>query len=76
MAHCGHALIGDPVYGGRRKLSAKAIGAPGVAAVAEFSRQALHAATLGFEHPVTGENLSFAAPVPADFNNLMRALED
>ncbi len=76
MAHCGHALIGDPVYGGRRKLSPKAIGERGVAAVTEFSRQALHAASLGFTHPVTGENLSFEAPVPDDFHDLMRALEE
>jgi len=51
MAHCGHALIGDPVYGGRRKLSPKSIGQGGVAAVSGFSRQALHAASLGFVHP-------------------------
>ena len=47
MAHCGHALIGDPVYGGRRKLSPKSIGQGGVAAVSGFSRQALHAAVWG-----------------------------
>ncbi len=74
MAHCGHALIGDPVYGGRRKLSAKAVGDAGVTAVAGFSRQALHAATLGFEHPVTGENLSFEAALPTDMRGLLRAL--
>lgn len=74
MAHCGHALVGDPVYGGRRKLSPKAIGVDGVAAVAAFPRQALHAATLGFEHPVSGENLAFEAPLPDDFTGLLRDL--
>ncbi|PXW69180.1 ribosomal large subunit pseudouridine synthase D [Loktanella sp. PT4BL] len=74
MAHCGHALIGDPVYGGRRKLSPKAIGEAGVAAVAAFPRQALHAATLGFEHPVSGEFLQFEAEIPQDMRNLLRAL--
>jgi 23S rRNA pseudouridine1911/1915/1917 synthase len=74
MAHCGHALIGDPVYGGRRKLSPKSIGEAGVAAVATFPRQALHAATLGFEHPVSGEFLQFEAEMPQDMRDLLRAL--
>jgi 23S rRNA pseudouridine1911/1915/1917 synthase len=74
MAHCGHSLIGDPVYGGRRKLSPKAVGEVGVAAVAGFARQALHAATLGFEHPVSGEFLEFEAPMPADMADLLQAL--
>ena len=73
MAHCGHALIGDPVYGGRRKLSPKAIGEAGVAAVAAFPRQALHAATLGFKHPVSGEFLQFEAELPDDMRDLLRA---
>ena len=74
MAHCGHALIGDPVYGGRRKLSDKAVGADGVAAAGSFPRQALHAATLGFTHPVTGETLTFEAEMPPDLRDLLRAL--
>ena len=74
MAHCGHALIGDPVYGGRRKLSPKVIGEAGVKAVAEFPRQALHAATLGFEHPVSGEFLQFEAEIPDDMRGLLRDL--
>ncbi len=73
MAHCGHALIGDPVYGGRRKLSPKAIGEAGVAAAAAFPRQALHAATLGFKHPVSGEFLQFEAELPDDMRDLLRA---
>lgn len=74
MAHCGHALIGDPVYGGRRKLSQKAIGEAGVTAVAGFARQALHAATLGFKHPVSGDFLQFEADIPADMRALLRTL--
>ena len=74
MAHCGHALIGDPVYGARRKLSPKAIGEAGVAAVAAFPRQALHAATLGFKHPVSGEFLQFEAEIPGDMRDLLRAI--
>ena len=74
MAHCGHALIGDPVYGGRRKLSPKSIGQDGVAAVSGFSRQALHAASLGFVHPVSGEEMSFEAAMPADMSDLLRVM--
>ena len=72
LAHAGHGLIGDAVYGGRR-LSARALGAAAQAA-ADFPRQALHAAVLGFTHPVSGEALRFEAPLPADMARLIRAL--
>ncbi|SDE42059.1 ribosomal large subunit pseudouridine synthase D [Limimaricola pyoseonensis] len=74
MAHAGHALIGDPVYGGRRKLSEKAVGPDAAALAAAFPRQALHAASLGFRHPVTREALSFDSPMPADMAELLAAL--
>ncbi|WP_438986545.1 RluA family pseudouridine synthase [Marivivens donghaensis] len=74
MAHVGHSLIGDPVYGGRRKLNVKAIGEAGAEAAAAFSRQALHAATLGFEHPVTGEWIEFESDLPEDMRALLTAL--
>ena len=74
MAHCGHSLIGDPTYGGRRKLGIKSVGQGGIDAAHDFARQALHAATLGFEHPVTKENLSFEAVMPDDMLGLLRAL--
>ena len=74
LAHCGHSLVGDPVYGGRRKLSPKSVGETGAAAAAGFARQALHAATLGFEHPVSGEFLEFEVALPADMQGLLRDL--
>ena len=74
LAHCGHGLIGDPVYGGRRRLPEKALGAAAVAAAAGFARQALHAADLGFVHPVTGAALAFCAPLPEDMAALLEAL--
>ncbi len=74
MAHAGHSLIGDATYGGRRKLSVKALGEAGEAAARAFPRQALHAATLGFIHPVTGEALRFEAPLPDDMAGLVAAL--
>jgi 23S rRNA-/tRNA-specific pseudouridylate synthase len=63
MAHAGHGLVGDPVYGGRRKLSERALSAPVLDALAAFPRQALHAATLGFIHPVNRKDLEFSAPL-------------
>ncbi len=74
MAHAGHGLIGDPVYGGRRKLPLRALPPPALEAVSGFSRQALHAAVLGFDHPVSGENLRFEAPLPADMAHLLTCL--
>ena len=71
MAHAGHALIGDPVYGGRRRLPK---GHPGAEAAAGFARQALHAETLGFRHPVTGRAMRFEAPLTGDMVRLLEAL--
>ncbi|WP_282096597.1 RluA family pseudouridine synthase [Epibacterium ulvae] len=75
MAHAGHGLVGDPTYGGKRKLSAKALPQKGIDAVQMFQRQALHAAVLGFEHPITGEMLRFEAPLPQDMRELLSALQ-
>jgi len=74
MAHAGHGLIGDPTYGGRRKLSEKAAGEAGREAARVFPRQALHAATLGFEHPVSSAMIQFEAPMPQDMTTLIHAL--
>ena len=74
MAHAGHGLIGDPVYGGRRKLSQKALSPAAVHAARGFGRQALHAARLGFAHPVTGQRLCFDAALPQDMAALLDAL--
>ena len=71
MAHAGHGLIGDPVYGGRRKLAQKSFSPEASGAIADFNRQALHAAVLGFEHPVTGKSLRFEARLPEDFETLV-----
>jgi 23S rRNA pseudouridine1911/1915/1917 synthase len=74
MSSRGHPLIGDPVYGGGRKLP-KTAPAEVFATVGAFKRQALHAATLGFIHPTTGEELRFERPPPADFAALVTALK-
>ena len=76
MAHAGHALVGDQTYGGRRKVSAKAVGAALAEDLNSFPRQALHAASLGFVHPVSGETLAFSAPLPADMAGLLQRLRE
>ncbi len=68
MAHIRHPLLGDPAYGGaqsRHRPLLKALG---------FARQALHAARLGFIHPITGEKLAFEAAMPADMQELFTRL--
>ena len=74
MSYAGHSLVGDQTYGGRRILAAKTSGEVAAALANDFPRQALHAATLGFEHPVSGERLEFSSPVPADMAGLIAAL--
>ena len=73
MSYAGHGLIGDQTYGGKRRIPEKLFGAAAELANT-FPRQALHAATLGFTHPVTGETLEFSSPLPADMAGLLAAL--
>ncbi|MFV0292574.1 MAG: RluA family pseudouridine synthase [Paracoccus sp. (in: a-proteobacteria)] len=73
MAHAGLGLIGDPVYGGARKASTRLLG-PVAQKIQAFSRQALHAAHLGFTHPVDGLHLEFTSPLPADMQDLLVSL--
>lgn len=61
MAYIGHPLVGDPLYGQRKNNL-------------DFSGQALHAYLLGFIHPRSGENLSFQAPLPKNFENTLKVL--
>jgi 23S rRNA pseudouridine1911/1915/1917 synthase len=68
MASIGHPLIGDPFYGGSGKTHRKLLNELG------FHRQALHAATLGFIHPVTKHRLSFESGIPPDMQELFSAL--
>jgi 23S rRNA pseudouridine1911/1915/1917 synthase len=73
LAHLGFPIVGDPVYGGRRRLIAGA--APAVnAALQAFRRQALHATRLAFAHPLDGRPLEFSVPPPADLRALLALL--
>ena len=73
FAHRRHALVGDQVYGGRLALP-KGAGEELIQVLRHFKRQALHAARLGFVHPVSGEQLDFSVPPPADLQTLIDAL--
>jgi 23S rRNA pseudouridine1911/1915/1917 synthase len=74
LAHIGHPVMGDPVYGSGFKSSAALLDSRAKAALERLGRQALHAANLGFEHPVTLRKLVFESPPPADMASLMAAL--
>jgi 23S rRNA pseudouridine1911/1915/1917 synthase len=74
MAHVGHPLIGDATYGAGFKTKTALLAPDARAAVEALGRQALHAATLGFPHPVTGEELMFESELPADLAALRDAL--
>lgn len=76
LAHLGCPLIGDQLYGKQRGLKAVGPNADAVEAVVRaFSRQALHAAVLGFTHPITGETRRFESPLPADMQALRESLQ-
>ena len=68
MASIGHPLLGDPVYGRSGKDHRDLLKSLG------FHRQALHAASLGFTHPVTKHRLSFSSGMPADMQELFNQL--
>ena len=73
FSHCHHPLVGDPVYGGRARLS-PGLDAVQVAAVRDFRRQALHAERLGLIHPQTGEPCLWERPMPDDFRDLLAVI--
>ncbi len=73
MAHIKYPIVGDPMYGGQLRLP-KAASEELVAQLRGFKRQALHAETLEFAHPASGEPVRVSAPVPQDMLELMAAL--
>ena len=75
LAHIGHPVMGDAVYGAGFKASAQRLSAPAKAALERLGRQALHAAELGFVHPGTGKQLHFTSPRPSDIQALYDALQ-
>lgn len=72
MAHIGHPLVGDQVYA--RSSVPGSIKGQARAALLGFRRQALHARTLGFIHPVSGKTFKFDSPLPYDMKELLETL--
>lgn len=75
LAHIGHPLMGDAVYGPHFKTKANQLGPESQAALAALGRQALHAYLLVLEHPRSGELLHWEAPLPEDLLLLQSALK-
>jgi 23S rRNA pseudouridine1911/1915/1917 synthase len=75
MAHIKHPIIGDPLYGGPLKLP-KGATAGLVESLRGFKRQALHAETLEFVHPLSGEPVRCSTPMPADMQALVATLRE
>lgn len=74
LAHIGYPLVGDPLYAGRRRIPAGCSAAL-IQELNSFGRQALHAARLQLIHPVSGKEVQWEAPLPADMKQLIAALE-
>jgi 23S rRNA pseudouridine1911/1915/1917 synthase len=73
MEHVGYPVVGDPLYGGRKRFPKGA--SPELReALEKFGRQALHAAKLTLTHPKTGKRVSFEAPLPEDMARLLEIL--
>ena len=75
MAHIKHPIVGDPTYGGRVQLS-KGMTPELAQALREFKRQALHAFSIGFTHPISGEWMQWESELPDDIKELMRVLKE
>lgn len=75
LAYLGHPLLGDALYGAGYRTKAKLLTPAGRAALLDLDRQALHAATLAFEHPATGTIVAFSSELPKELAKLRRALE-
>ena len=75
LAHAGHPLMGDSVYGPHFKTKASHLGPEGQKALADLARQALHAYLLVIGHPGTGEILHWESPLPEDLVHLKMKLE-
>ena len=75
LAHVGHPLMGDSVYGPHFKTKASHLGPESQAALADLARQALHAYLLVLEHPKTGDILRWESPLPEDLLHLKMKLE-
>ena len=76
LSQNGHSLLGDPVYGrSRNRFKSQNLPIETRSAIFSFDRQALHAATLGFTHPVTQVPMTFRSDLPDDMARLLRTMQ-
>lgn len=75
MAYITHPLVGDQLYGGRPRPP-KGASEQFMTVLRQFDRQALHATMLRLFHPITGEQMEWHAPIPADMQQLVEVLQD
>lgn len=77
LSHIGHGVIGDQLYGRAKRANQMPdrVSREGLDDLRKFTRQALHAVSLSFAHPVTGQNLSFSSALPADITRLLQIMD-
>ena len=77
MAHIGHGVMGDPLYGKPKRAGQMpdTLSRDTLSALRSFPRQALHAASLSFAHPVSGLQIDLTSPLPSDMTALLTKIE-
>src|SRR5690606_24137327 len=78
LAHIGHPILCDKQYGGRTRITASELrgGIAGPDEPSRLDRQALHAHRLTLNHPMTGERMTFEAPIPEDMDRVLRFMRE
>ncbi len=76
MSHIGHPLLGDQDYGKHFQTKENTLSEKSREVISSFKRQALHAAVLGFEHPISGEHIRFESEIPDDFQQLLASFKN
>ncbi len=77
MAHIGHGLMGDQLYGRPKRAGQMPdkLSRDVLSALRSFPRQALHAASLSFSHPVSGVQIDLTSPLPSDMTRLLSRID-
>jgi 23S rRNA pseudouridine1911/1915/1917 synthase len=71
MSHLGHPLIGDDLYGGGFKSKCRLLRPETQSAIVDMNRHALHAAVLGFLHPISRKYIQFESELPANMRGVL-----
>ncbi len=75
LASVHHPVVGDPLYGTRKKIEGEKAARGVIAVLHDFPRQALHAGEITFIHPRSGKRLKFKASLPPDMKALLKSLK-